>query len=102
MEERVTSYILFIFLVFLDLPALAWVLSPSSSGEQEAVKIVCVVFVGGFVNFFAGFFGWRELGFAINQTKGIDNLIRRFFQICMGWILWTFVLVFLKQYLIPL
>lgn len=101
-QPRVTAYILALFLLALDLPGLIWLLLPSPNGEAEAVKIVCVVFVGGFVNLFGSLAGWKHLNMARDEWGRGDALLCRFFQANTLWGLWLFVITYLKQWLFPL
>lgn len=102
MESKVTAYILSLFLLCLDLPGLLWLLSPSKTGDEEAVKIVTVVFVGGFVNLFTGWAGWGKLRQVRDEWRAIDSLLSMVFVICIFWMIWTFGLVYLKQLIPPL
>ncbi|MEW6709971.1 MAG: hypothetical protein AB1403_09145 [Candidatus Riflebacteria bacterium] len=102
MKEKTTAFILLGFLLFLDVPGLIWLLWPSASGDEEAIKIVCVVFVGGFVNFFTGLAGWRELRKIRDIWGGFELWLSRFFVACLLWMPALFAIVYVKQLLIPI
>ena len=102
MDSKITAYILSLFLLCQDVPGLVWLLSPSKTGEEEAVKIVVVVFVGGFVNLFSGLAGWRKLSHVQEEWNAIDSLLSKGFVMCIFWMIWTFGLVYCKQLILPL
>ena len=102
MDSKIPAYVLALFLLCLNVAGLLWLLSPSKTGDEEAVKIVTVIFVGGFVNLLTGLAGWRELSPLRDEWRAIDSLLSRGFVICIFWMIWTFGLVYLKQLILPL
>lgn len=101
-KTRTTVYILIAFLLALDLPALVWLLSPSADGDREAIKIVCVVFVGGLVNFFTGLAAWRRFRRIRENWSRTDRYLRIFLFVSILWMVVTFLISYIKQLIIPL
>jgi len=75
---------------------------PSKTGGEEAFKIVLVVFVGGLVNFFTGIIGWFTLRSVRDEWGTIDFALSKGFVVCIFWMIWTFLMVYIKQLLLPL
>ena len=102
MADKLTAYILAGFLILLNIPGIIWLMIPSSSGETEAIKIICVVFVGGLVNFFTAFAARRRLKAARDEWGSFDTAVSWFLLFCMTWMATTFLLTYIKQMIIPL
>ena len=101
-ERKVTAYILALFLICLDVPSLVYLLIPSKTGGEEAFKIVVVVFVGGLVNFSTGLVGWFRLRRVRENWRPLDSTLSKIFVVCILWMVWTFILIYIKQLLLPL